>query len=320
LIGKARMTIAPSKKKSLLLSPYLLLVVAVSCWAGNFVLGRAIHSDIPPVTLTFWRWVVAGAVLLPFAGGALWSHRRTLLKHWKLIVVLAVTGVGLFHISVYVALQTTTATNAALVFATVPVLIPIMSLVLFREPVTTRQILGTAISLAGVTVVIVRGDPAILANLELTKGDLWILLAVLVWSIYSVLLRRVPSGVPILAIILGITGIGLVLIAPLYVWELNTIGGFELTLANLLSIAYVALFASVLAYICWNQAVGEVGANKAGLFSHLMPVISTLLAIVFLDEGLEGFHFAGIAAIAAGLYLTTTAYRTDRIMPKDTNA
>jgi drug/metabolite transporter (DMT)-like permease len=317
LKSTAQVTPANSKKSWLSLSPYLLLVMAVSCWAGNFVLGRAIHSDIPPITLTFWRWAVAGVVLLPFAAPALWAHRHILARHWKLMVVLAATGVGLFHISVYIALQTTTATNAALVFATVPVLIPVMSLVLFREPVTVRQVLGTAISLAGVTVIIVRGDPAILANLELTRGDLWILLAVLVWSMYSVLLRRVPRGVPTLAIILAITGVGLVFLAPLYVWEFNTVGGFELTLANILSIGYVALFASVLAYICWNRAVGEVGANKAGLFSHLMPVFSTLLAFVFLDEGLQGFHFAGIAAIASGLYLTTTAYRAKRIKPTD---
>ncbi len=298
-------------------SPYLLLVVAVFCWAGNFVLGRAIHSDIPPITLTFWRWAIAGAVLLPFATRALSAHRRTLLRHWKLMVVLAASGVGLFHISVYAALQTTTATNAALVFATVPVLIPVMSLALFREPVTVRHILGTIVSLVGVTIVIMRGDPAILATLELTRGDLWILLAVLVWSLYSVMLRRIPPGVPTLAVLIAITGIGLVILAPLYVWEFNTVGGFEITLANVLSIAYVALFASVLAYICWNRAVGEVGANKAGLFSHLMPVFSALLAMMFLDEGLQGFHFAGIAAIATGLYLTTTAYRAKRIDPTE---
>jgi len=293
-------------------SPYLLLVVAILCWAGHFVLGRAIHSDIPPITLTFWRWTIAGVALLPFAAPALWAHRRTLLRHWKLMAMLAATGVGLFHISVYVALQTTTATNAALVFATVPVLIPVMSLALYREPVTPRQILGTAISLVGVTIVIARGDPAILADFALTRGDLWILVAVLTWSLYSVLLRHVPRGLPTLAILMAITGIGLVFLGPLYVWEFTTIGGFELTVANILGIGYVALFASVLAYICWNRAVGEVGANKAGLFAHLMPVFSTLLAIVFLDETLRPFHVAGIIAIAFGLYLTTTSRRPTR--------
>lgn len=271
------------------------------------MLGRAIHNDIPPIALTFWRWTIAGVVLLPFAWAALWAHRKTLVKHWKLMVTLAVTGVGLFHISVYVALQTTTATNAALVFATVPVLIPIISFMLFREPVTARQVLGTAISLVGVTVVIVRGDPAILASFELTRGDLWILVAVFTWSLYSVLLRHLPPGLPMLATLLAIIGIGLTILAPLYVWEFATMGGFEPTIANILSIAYVALFASILAYICWNHAVGNVGPNKAGLFSHLLPVFSTLLAIAFLNESLQGFHLAGILAIALGLYLTTTA-------------
>ncbi len=288
-------------------SPYLLLVVAISCWAGNFVLGRAIHGDIPPITLTFWRWTVAGAALLPFAAPALWAHRRTLLRHWKLMVTLAATGVGLFHISVYVALQTTTATNAALIFATVPVLIPIMSLALFREPVTPRQILGTAVSLVGVTVVVVRADPAGLADFRPAPGDLVMLLAVPMWALYTVLLRRLPATLPPLAMLLAITAIGLVLLLPAYGWEFLAVGGIALEPANIVSIAYVGLFASVISYICWNRAVAQVGANKAGLFSHLMPVFSTLLAVLFLGEVLQPFHFAGIALIGTGLYLTTSA-------------
>ena len=159
-------------------SPYLLLVVAISCWAGNFVLGRAIHGDIPPITLTFWRWTVAGAALLPFAAPALWAHRRTLLRHWKLMVTLAATGVGLFHISVYVALQTTTATNAALIFATVPVLIPIISLALFREPVTPARSWEPPSRCSGSRWSSFGATPPCSPASSCTRGDLWILLAV----------------------------------------------------------------------------------------------------------------------------------------------
>jgi drug/metabolite transporter (DMT)-like permease len=284
-----------------------MLVVAALCWAGNFVVGRVVHADIPPITLTFWRWAVAGAVLLPFAAGPLWASRSVALKHWRLLVVLAATGVVLFHVLVYASLQTTTATNAALIMATVPVVVPVISLLLDGIGVTRRQALGIAISLIGVAVIIVRGDPTVLAGFRLAPGDLLMLLAVPMWALYTVLLRRLPPALPPLAMLLAITAIGLVLLLPAYGWEFFVVGGIALRPANLLSIAYVGLFASVISYICWNRAVRQVGANKAGLFIHLMPVFSTLLAILFLGEVLRPFHFAGIALIGAGLYLTTSA-------------
>jgi drug/metabolite transporter (DMT)-like permease len=284
-----------------------MLVVAALCWAGNFVVGRVVQADIPPITLTFWRWAVAGATLLPFAAGPLWASRSVALKHWRLLVVLAATGVVFFHVLVYAALRTTTATNAALIMATVPVVVPLISLVLDGIGVTRRQALGIAISLIGVAVIIVRGDFAVLAGFRLTPGDLLMLLAVPMWALYTVLLRRLPPALPPLAMLLAITAVGLALLLPAYGWELFVVGGIVLRPANLLSIAYVGLFASVISYICWNRAVRQVGANKAGLFIHLMPVFSTMLAILFLGEVLRPFHIAGIALIGTGLYLTTSA-------------
>jgi len=288
-------------------TPYLLLIVAVLCWAGNFVVGRVVHTDIPPITLTFWRWAVAGVALLPFAAGPLWACRSVALKHWRLLLVLASTGVVLFHVLVYASLRSTTATNAVLIMATFPVIVPIISLVLDGVGVTRRQAFGIAISLVGVAVVVVRADPAVLADFRPAPGDLVMLLAVPMWALYTVLLRRLPATLPPLAMLLAVTAIGLALLLPAYVWEFLTMGGIALRPANVVSIAYVGLFASVIAYICWNRAVVQVGANKAGLFIHLMPVFSTLLAILFLGEVLKPFHFAGIALIGTGLYLTTSA-------------
>ena len=141
----------------------------------------------------------------------------------------------------------------------------------------------------------------------IARGDLLMLLAVPMWALYTVLLRRLPATLPPLAMLLAVTMIGLVLLLPAYGWEFLVVGGVALQPANVVSIAYVGLLASVISYICWNRAVVQVGANKAGLFIHLMPVFSTLLAILFLGEVLQPFHFAGIALIGAGLYLTTSA-------------
>lgn len=285
---------------------YLLLVIAALCWAGNFVMGRAVHNEIPPVTLTFWRWVVAGAVLLPFGGASVWRLRTELSRQWRLLLMLAVTGIVLFHLFVYTGLHTTSATNAALMLATTPVLIPGVSLFVLGEPITLRQGIGIMVSLIGVAVIVLRGDPNLMASLRLNPGDLLLLLAVPTWAFYSVLLRRLPASLPRLTVLLVIVGIGVVLLAPLYAFEAGRVGTLAVTAETMLAIGYVALFASVLAYICWNRAVMEIGANKAGLFLHLMPVFATALAILLLGEAVRAYHAAGVAFIAMGIFLTTS--------------
>lgn len=295
--------------RSVASSAYLLLVVAALCWAGNFVMGRAVHANIPPVTLTFWRWALAAALLLPLSGATVWRVRGRLLGHWKLLSLLAVTGVVLFHIFVYTGLRTTTATNAALTLAITPVVMPALSWLLLADSVSPRQALGIVVSLAGVAIIVLRGNLLQIASVELQPGDLWLLLAVPTWALYSVLLRKLPADVPRLALLLAINIVGLVMLAPLYGWEAGVAGGIALTVDNLFAIAYVGVFASVIAYICWNRAVMEVGANKAGLFLHLMPVFATGLAIVLLGESLRAYHLAGVAFIATGIYLTTTSRR-----------
>ncbi|MCW5700118.1 MAG: DMT family transporter [Rhodospirillales bacterium] len=288
-----------------MVSASLLLSIAVLCWAGNFVLGRAIHADIPPIGLTFWRWFVAGLVLLPLAGVDLWRHRAAFVRSWRLVLVLAASGICLFHICVYTALRTTTATNAALLVATTPVVIPVMSYLIYRTVVSARQAMGIALSLVGVTAIIIKGDLATISALRLVEGDLWMLLAVPTWALYSVLLRHVPDDWPRLAMILAITACGLVLLTPLYVWELAAVGAMALSVDNALAVAYVALFASVIAYIGWNRGVALIGANKAGLFMHLMPVFATALAVLLLGENLHFYHGVGVSLIVLGIVLTT---------------
>lgn len=288
------------------LSAWLLLAIAALCWAGNFVLGRAMHADIPPVAFTFWRWAGAGLVLLPFAGRDLWRHRAAYLRRWPLVLALAATGVCLFHVFVYTALHSTTATNAGLILATTPLVIPVMSYVFDRTPLTGRQALGIALSLVGVGVIIIRGDIAVLKEFRLTEGDLWMLLAVPTWALYALLLRHVPDGWPPLATILAMTGCGLVVLAPLFAWELATVGGLALTLDNIAALAYVSLFASVVAYICWNRGVGVIGATRAGLSMHLTPVFATAMAVVLLGERLHPFHAVGVVLIGLGIVLTAT--------------
>ena len=292
------------------LSPYLLLIIPPLCWAGNFVVGRAMHADIPPAALTFWRWAVAAAVLLPFAVADGWRLRWELLRHGRLLAVLAASGVVGFQYCVYRGLQTTTAINGVLIIATIPAAIPAIAYALDGARLSLRQAGGIALSMLGVGIVILQGDLARVAARSLAPGDAWMALAVPMWALYSVLVRRLPALVPPLVLLLATVFIGLLLAVPLYAAEIAAGRGFAVDLPTLGAIGYVGVFASVIAFACWNRGVRAVGANKAGLFIHLMPVFAAVLATLFLDEQLRAFHGIGGALIAAGLYLSSTAGRT----------
>ena len=292
-----------------LLSPYVLLVVAILCWAGNFVVGRAIYEDIPPMALSFWRWGVAGLILLPFTAVDVWRHRATFVRHWRLMIVLSFTGVVIYHTCTYLALNTTTAINVGLIYATAPVQIPIMSYFLYRQLVTPRQLIGIVISLAGMVTIITRANVGVLADFQFTAGDLWMVVAITAFSLYTPLLRMLPDGLPPMAMLMVIVVLGVAILAPLYAWEFTTTGAFEVNEANLSGIAFVALFPSLVSYICWNRGVAEVGANTSGQFIYLMPIFTAALAVGLLGEELRFFHYVGTTLIFAGIYLYMSALR-----------
>ncbi len=289
--------------------PYLFLILAALFWSGNFIIGRGMHDVVPPIALSFWRWAVAFLILLPFAAPRCWEQRHHIAQHWRFLVVQGVLGVTGFNTLVYLGLQTTGAINAVLVNSTIPVMIVFITYALFRERITLRQGIGGLMSLFGVIWVVTHGAPTTLLSLHGSRGDLWILAAALTWASYSVFLRFYPDRLHPLVFLLSIMVTGLAALAPFYAWE--HLGGrtIHFDRATLLSILYVALFASVLAFIFWNRAVRWVGANRAGIFVHLMPVFSTVLAMIFLDERLESYHLWGIAAVASGITLTTMRVR-----------
>lgn len=279
------------------------------------MVGRAVAGSIPPLTLTFYRWVVATAVLLALFGRDLAVRFHLLAERWRWVLLMAVTGVVLFHLFVYTGLTLTTAVNATLMMATTPVVTPIVARVWKGDRVTGRQLWGIAVTVVGTVLVLVRGDPARLRDLEVSTGDLLIVAAVVVWAVYSVALRDRPSQVPAPTMLAGLSVVGTGLLVPLYLWDLTTSGGFEVTAGSLLAIGYVAVFASVLAYLAWNRGVLELGAVRAGPFLNLMPVFGALLAVAFLGETLEWYHLAGVAMIGAGLWLSTVPGGVRRATP-----
>ncbi|MDX1346129.1 MAG: DMT family transporter, partial [Sedimenticolaceae bacterium] len=195
-------------------SPYLLLVMTTLFWGGNFNVGRAVIGEVPPLGLSFWRWMVAWMIIFPFACRPMWRRRHLLMEHWFLLLLLAVTGVTLFNSLVYLGLQTTTAINASLMQSITPVLIILLSMFLLGHRSQGRQWLGVLVSLAGAVVILTRGDPGLLRGLEFASGDLLLLLAVFLWALYTVLLRKLPvelHGMPVLGYTVTV---GTILILP----------------------------------------------------------------------------------------------------------
>jgi len=293
-------------------SPYLLLVLTTLFWSGNFVLGRAVHAVFAPFTLSFWRWAVALAILLPFVWSTLRQQAPLLRRHWPILLLLSVLGVVNFNTFVYIGLQATTATNAVIMLSVTPVLIVALSFLLLRQTVTGWQALGILVSLAGVLVIVGRGDLEALLARRVNPGDLWVLAAVFSWALYSVCLRWRPAGLRPLDFQAATMVIGVIILAPLYGWDLAHDRIFSLNVATAGSILYLALFPSILAYIFWNRAVAELGANRTGQFLHLMPVFGAVLSMIFLGERLYAFHGVGIALIALGIWLATV-YRNKRV-------
>ncbi len=285
--------------------PYLLLVLTALFWSGNFIIGRGMHAEIPPLALSFWRWSFALLILSFFGVAHLWRQRLLARQHLRFIVIQGILGVTGFNSLIYLAMQTTTAINAVLVNSCIPVLIAVCSWIMYKEVMSVRQVLGVFISLCGVFLILARGDMMFLLSLDFNRGDMLVLAAALCWALYSANLKRYPAELHPFSYLSGIVIVGLICLFPLYIIEISLGKEMHLSGSSLAAILYVALFASVLAFIFWNRAVRMVGANKAGPFIYLMPVFSTILAIIFLGEKVYMYHIFGVLLISAGIVMTT---------------
>ncbi len=283
------------------------LLIAVLCWSGNALVGRAFHDSIPPLSLSFWRWVLATSLLLPFVAKGIWTHRATLRAAGWRLPVLAAMGIASYNSLLYTAAQSTEAINLTLVNTCLPLATFIGAGFLLGEWPLRRAWFGMAVAAGGLLYLISRGSWQTFASLSFQRGDLIMLLAVLAWALYTLLLRRWARHllVPPLVLLGVLMLLGLPLILPFYLLELGRVGGFAATPANLGAIGYTAVFASLVAYVGWNHGVKIVGAGRAAMVMYLMPVFTALLGWLLLGEALRTFHWIGGALIFAGLLLAT---------------
>ena len=285
---------------------YTGLVLTPLFWAGNAVVARGVVNSIPPVSLAYWRWVIALFILLPMTLPRVRREWPIVRDHWPRVLVLALFSVASFNTLLYVAATTTSAINIALINSTIPVMVALLAFLLLSERIRAIQGFGIAVALSGVLMVIAQGSAGRLASLSFAAGDLVMVAAVASWGIFSVLLRRLSVPLSGLTFLTVQIALGAILLTPVYLIDLLLVsGGFTLSLSTMPPLLYVAVFPGILAYAFWNHGVWAVGPSRAAIFMYLVPVFASVLAWLFLGERLGGYHLAGGALILAGLYLTT---------------
>ncbi len=282
--------------------PYLLLSLTSLFWAGNVVIGRFAAGHVPPIALSFLRWTGAFLILMPFAWRQTVKDWPVIRRHLGIMVILSISGVATFNTLGYWALQYTEALNALLLNSTGPLFVALFALLLFGIRLTPAQGIGILISMVGVIVILTRGDFSALAGVHFNKGDIAYLIALLVFGIYSAVAARRPTIHP-LSFMLFTCGCGTLFILPFYLWELQSGAQATLNATVLAVLIYVAVFPSILAYLCFNRGVELIGANRGAPFFHLVPVFGSVLAIGFLGETFQLFHLIGYVLVLVGVFI-----------------
>jgi drug/metabolite transporter (DMT)-like permease len=284
--------------------PYLLLALTSLFWAGNTVLGRFIVGHVPPVTLAFIRWGGAFLILLPFAAGDLARDWPTIRKHAGVLALLALTGFSAYNTMAYYGLQYTTAINGLLLQSIGPLFVALWTFALFRDRLTLRQAGGICVSLTGVVVIICHGSLAVLIGIGFNRGDVWFVIALLIYGFYTAVLRKRPKMNPLSFLAVGM-GWGTLLLVPALIVEIASGRTMVFDGESLISFAYVCIFPSLLGYLFLNRGIELIGANRAAPFMHLVPVFGSVLAIVLLGERFELYHAIGYALVFTGITIAT---------------
>ncbi len=289
---------------------YVLLVFAFICMALNVVTGRAVHDDVPPLGLSFWRWVVASAIFLPFTFRRVREQWGLILANWKLLLVISAVMIPLGNTLVYVGLHSTTALNGGLIPVARPAIIMVLSYFLFRGSVTRYQWMGIAVAATGVLIVLTRGDPAVLTALDFNRGDLWLIASSFGIAGYQTSIGRVSNEIHPTVLLQITMMIGVIMMAPLYAWETMTYRPVELNWVTAGAVLYVATFPSIIAIYCINAGIRQIGPARMGIFNYLQPLLVAGIAVPLLGEQLFWYHPIALALVAGGIVVSARRRKT----------
>ena len=281
------------------------LFAATFFWAGNFIVGKtASINEIPPVSLNFYRWVLAWLILLPFTYKELIKKKNYILNNIGLFIILGITAVTIFNSALFYSLKFTQVISGVLMISTVPVMSIFISSLLKIERTNIFQIIGVILSLTGVLFIVTKADFELLKNLDFNRGDIFMIIAMLSWATYSALLKKQKYELSQISLLQVVIGFGVIFLIPLYLIDLNMGNLIKLEKPFFLTLTYVVLFPGLASFLFWIKGVSLIGANRAGVFLHLMPILGAVMAMIIFDEKILFYHFLGAIFIVAGITLS----------------
>ena len=284
---------------------YFILILTTIFWSGNFIVGKAASMfQIPPFSLNFYRWFFAGLILLPFTYKEIINKKKYILENLGFFIILGITSITIFNSIVYFSLYYTQVISGILMISTIPVWIIFISSILNIEKTNIFQILGVILSLTGVIFIITKADINLIKNLDFNKGDLSMVVAMFSWAIYSALLKRKKYKISQISLLEVVIICGLIFLAPIYFIEMSMGKLIILEKPFYLTLAYVVIFPGLAAFFFWIKGISIIGANRAGIFLHLMPIFGAIMAMVIFDEKFMYYHFLGAIFIIAGKTLS----------------
>ena len=281
------------------------LVCATLFWAGNFIVGKtASINEIPPISLNFYRWLVAWLILLPFTFRELIKKKNYILNNIGLFIVLGITAVTIFNSALFYSLKFTQVISGVLMISTVPVMIIFISSLLKIEKTNFFQIIGVGLSLTGVLFIITKADIGLLKNLDFNRGDLIMIIAMLSWATYSALLKKKKYELSQISLLQVVISFGVIFLIPLYFIDMNMGNSIKLEKPFFLTLTYVVLFPGLASFFFWIKGVALIGANRSGIFLHLMPIFGAVMAMIIFDEKFMFYHLLGAVFILMGIILS----------------
>ena len=298
-----------SENRVFALWPYAALTISMLFFASNHILGRVVTGEVPPIGLSFWRWVLATLILIPFTWRSLFLNGALIRVHWKLFLQLTISLVILGNTSVYIALQYTTAINAGMVSMAQPVVTILLTWILFRETVIWSQKVGAVIAGVGVIIVLSRGNLGALADVSVNIGDIWMVVSVFGFTTYAIYLRKLPKDLPPLVTLNIIQFLGIAVLLPFYLWETTHVLPVPINQTTFVAILWAGVVVAIGAMFLWNLGNQAIGANKASAFVYLRLMMITVLAMIILGEKLALYHVPSFALIVTGVYLVSRAKR-----------
>ncbi len=284
---------------------YLILILTTIFWSGNFIVGKAASTfQIPPFSLNFYRWFFAGLILFPFTYKEILNKKKYILENIGFFIILGITSITIFNSIVYYSLYYTQVISGILMISTIPVWIIFISSILNIEKTNIFQIIGVIFSLTGVIFIITKADLNLIKNLDFNKGDLSMVVAMFSWAVYSALLKSKKYEISQFALLQVVIITGLIFLIPIYFIEMYLGHLIVLGKPFILTLTYVVLFPGLAAFFFWIKGISLIGANRAGIFLHLMPIFGAAMAMIIFDEKFMYYHIFGAIFIVAGIALS----------------